>query len=533
MSKRTVSGITLTLLLIGMLALAFNVQPVRAATNIVPDDYLTIQEAINAANPGDTVYVKAGAYYEHVVVDKSLSLVGEDKDTTIIDGNGTGIVVKIGWTIRRIDHVILSGFTIRRSGRQWIHLPVMVSYPESGIFLREVEESVIGNNIIIDNLGGVTLHRSPSNVVKNNLIMNNEYGVTLSSAGEESVDNVILENTIANNTYGLLFDLNDNWGYSDNNHVYHNNFINNSAQALSVLATGSPNIWDAGYPSGGNYWSDYASVDLFSGRYQNETGSDGIGDSPYVIDENNTDQYPLMEPWGTGTPTANFAWTPSIGKIDEPITFDASTSTPNGGTIVKYKWDFGDDGTATGQIVTHAYTNPGTYTVTLNVTDSEGLGDTQEKQLQVVQPHGPTAEFTITPETAKVGETVEFAASSSLPGSNGTHEMPITEYRWDFGDGNQTTTSTPTVYHSFSTSGNYYVTLTVYAPGATPETDSTTKKVTITAIPVGGYSFLIKGYTTSKPLTLCLALLAVLTVSFAMIKRKTLGRTKRSRKLKG
>ena len=261
---------------------------------VVPDDYSTIQEAINAANPGDTVYVKAGAYYEHVVVNKSLSLVGEDRDSTIIDGNETGFVVRIMWT----SHVTISGFTLRRSGRELIHLPIWVSYPESGIFLEEAQECVISNNVIINNLGGATLHRSPNNIIKNNIIMNNEYCISLSTAFTETVNNIIQENTIANNTYGLVFDLNDNWGHSHDNYIYHNNFINNSIQAIS-FATSSPNIWDAGYPSGGNYWSDYASVDLFSGRYQNETGSDGIGDSPYVIDENNTDQYPLMHPYGS------------------------------------------------------------------------------------------------------------------------------------------------------------------------------------------------------------------------------------------
>jgi hypothetical protein len=57
------------------------------------------------------------------------------------------------------------------------------------------------------------------------------------------------------------------------------------------------NVWDDGYPSGGNYWSDYTGVDLYSGPYQNETSSDGIGDTPYDIDENNVDHYPLMKPW--------------------------------------------------------------------------------------------------------------------------------------------------------------------------------------------------------------------------------------------
>jgi hypothetical protein len=59
------------------------------------------------------------------------------------------------------------------------------------------------------------------------------------------------------------------------------------------------NIWDDGYPSGGNYWKDYTGVDLYNGPYQNETGSDGIGDTPYTIDANNTDRYPLMAPFNT------------------------------------------------------------------------------------------------------------------------------------------------------------------------------------------------------------------------------------------
>jgi len=141
-------------------------------------------------------------------------------------------------------------------------------------------------------------------------------------------------------------------------------------------------------------------------------------------------------------------------------------------------------------------------------------------------PYGPKAEFTAIPETVHVGESVKFDASSSLLGWNGTHEMPITEYRWNFDDGNKTTTSTPTVHHSFSSPGAYYVTLTVYAPSATPETDSTTRKVTIKPTPVGGYSLPIKGYTTQKPLTLYLALVAILTLVFSVIKRKASNKTK-------
>jgi len=191
-------------------------------------------------------------------------------------------------------------------------------------------------------------------------------------------------------------------------------------------------------------------------------------------------------------PVANFTWTPSIPKVGEPVTFDASLSTPGGGTIVKYEWDFGDGETATGKMVSHSYANPGIYTVTLNVTDSQGLWDVEEKQIQVVQPYGPKANFTWTPETPKAGEKVLFNASSSLPGWNGTHIMPITEYRWNFGDGNITTTTTPIIYHTYEKPGFYYVTLTVYAPGATPETDSITHKIIVPVITVGGKCYPIE-----------------------------------------
>ena len=144
-----------------------------------------------------------------------------------------------------------------------------------------------------------------------------------------------------------------------------------------------------------------------------------------------------------------------------------------------------------------------------------------------IQPHGPEAEFTAIPDTASTGESIKFDASASLPGFNGTQTMLITEYRWDFGDGNEVTTSTLIVYHSFSSSGIYYVTLTVYASGATPETDSTTHKVTVITTPVGGYSIPIKTYTTEKPLTPYLALIAILATVFTMIKRKKNTRTKR------
>lgn len=143
-----------------------------------------------------------------------------------------------------------------------------------------------------------------------------------------------------------------------------------------------------------------------------------------------------------------------------------------------------------------------------------------------VLPYGPTADFTVMPETANVGESVKFDASSSQPGWNGTDEMPIAEYRWNFADGNQTTTSTPIVYHKFGSSGIYYVTLTVFSPGATPETDSASHKVTIISVPVGGYSILRETRSTAKSLTPYMALISIIAIAFTVVKRKTIRETR-------
>ena len=137
-------------------------------------------------------------------------------------------------------------------------------------------------------------------------------------------------------------------------------------------------------------------------------------------------------------------------------------------------------------------------------------------------PYGPTAEFTASPETVIVNEPVRLDASGSQPGYNGTHTMPISEYRWDFGDGNKTTTTVPIVYHSFHSPGIYYVILTVYAPGASPETNSISRRVLVMSIPVGGYSVSMETHGSGNPLIPYLALMALLTLGFTAIERKTI-----------
>jgi len=97
------------------------------------------------------------------------------------------------------------------------------------------------------------------------------------------------------------------------------------------VTVGYENIWDDGYPSGGNYWSNYTGLDLFSGPYQNETGGDGIGDTPYVIDADNVDHYPLMAPY-TPPPTYTLTIIATAGGTTSP---NPGTYTYTAGSMVQ------------------------------------------------------------------------------------------------------------------------------------------------------------------------------------------------------
>jgi len=530
------------LLLMATLPLAFNVSHVKAEpkTWIVDDDgpadFKTIQGAINAASDGDTIFVSSGTYCENIVVNKSVSLIGENRDTTIIDGMQEDDVLSI-----TKNNVHITNFTIMRSDPDNRH----------GILLRGVSECRISQNKFIDNCNGIGLFESTSNVILRNHVknsINNGIGVW------QSTSNIILENTITNNAEGIFLSgpsnynsifrnyIEGNWvsgiglrwcasnnnisgNYLVNNHygiwfrehdcsnnfAFHNNIINNTIQAYVEYTM---NTWDNGYPSGGNYWSDYNGTDLYGGQHQNETGSDGIGDTPYVIDENNTDRYPLINPWGANAPIASFSWTPIIPEVGELVTFNASASMSIGSEIVSYEWNFGDGIYATGKIATHAYDFPGNFTVTLNVTDSEGLWDIEQKQIEV-RAFPPSLTVFIDPVSALIllGETVTF--TSAVSGG-----YPPYSYQWYLngnpvsGATSDTWTFTPT------TSGIYYVYLKVTdAEDNTAQSD--TARVEVATVPVGGYSYLINKYTLSTPIATHIALIAIITVIFITTKRKT------------
>jgi parallel beta-helix repeat protein len=403
----------------------------------------TIQEAIDAANAGDTILADSGTYYENVVVNKSLSLIGENEYTTIIDGNQTGNVVVVtanavnitGFTIRNSsgatdtacvalgnctnilvedisaignngvgiglwatsnstirnvtasggigialqlsngnvleNNSVTGGFqaaillqnsgnnTLRDnrmgrfgfaviSGGPWVWLPGLINdvdasntvcgkpiyywidqhnktVPSDGglVLLVNCSGMTVRDLNISSNLVGVALYQTTDSVIEDVSVTECANGIALVGSNNTLINDCFVTDGVYWST-GMFLHTSSNNTLTGNtisnmvnqqqpgqppmgagiaifmgrgNRIYHNNFVNDTVS--SSVSYSIENVFDNGYVQNGfgNYWSDYSGDDLFWGAYQNMTGEDRIGDTPYVLDANNKDNYPLMLPW--------------------------------------------------------------------------------------------------------------------------------------------------------------------------------------------------------------------------------------------
>ena len=353
-----------------------------AATIVVPDDYATVQEAVDAANPGDTVYIRAGLYHERVTVDKTLTIEGEHRDTTILCGQGSGDVLHLtasGVTVTMLTvrdgnrgiycmgadgsriiactvrHHVEDAIKLEDSPNSLIRVCDVVdaygtaTYFGNGIHMWNSDNSVIEDVRLYDNDGvrTVTAYWSDGTVFRRVTLFNNA-GMFMLAFGSYTVeglsihdnqvgvylnacDHCILRDSVIQSCPGsaihIIFNSHDNT-FENNiiegngvgiqllspnvvqNCFYHNQFIGNSTQvADSAPHPGAEaQYWDDGYPSGGNYWSDYSGSDYYHGPGQDLPGSDGIGDTPYQVVATNPggfDDYPLM---GDPCPVTATSW---------------------------------------------------------------------------------------------------------------------------------------------------------------------------------------------------------------------------------
>jgi len=376
-----------------------------------PGNYTKIQDALENASDEDTVFVYNGTYYENLIIDKEILLVGYNKNNTIIDGStGNESVILL-----KADNVHIEGFTITNSSpyqRGIFFRPNctgasiidnIITHNRGALYVPSSRNTNISRNILIDNYLNPTIEFTNSsdntiygNIViqtsenktdaisvfshsNNNTIIGNtvstslsgisvgfsskynricensikqcRYGVYLSGASSNEVSsnvisdneqeiflvwysgfNTIHANTISKNTIGLLVEITSN---SSDNLLYHNNFLNNTNHVF--IAPYSTNKWDNGYPSCGNYWDDYVGEDNFSGPYQNLTGRDGVGDTPYdTYGRENKDRYPLMEPYGLTTLSLDFKG--GVFKYSGILQNIGNT------TAFNVHWDIGIDG---------------------------------------------------------------------------------------------------------------------------------------------------------------------------------------------
>ena len=292
----------------------------------------------------------------------------------------------------------------------------------TGIYLAHSSGNALWNNTVKYKELGIRLFYVEKTTIFNNIVENcSEKGIYLAN----SPNNIISNNDVSHNQLGIDFSV------SNSNLIYHNNVTNNVVQAYD---NGS-NQWDFGYPSGGNYWSDYTGVDENQGENQDIPGSDGIGDTPYLVPpDTNQDRYPLMSPivenrevaiqvspgYKGGLPGATLDYTVTLTNTGNVIDIYSLTATDNA------SWDLSSS--RTWLVVSPGENKIAMLSVTIpsgaegGTEDSITVTATSMENTEVSDSASCTAQATLW----RVEVSISPESKSGPPGETLTYEVTVT-----------------------------------------------------------------------------------------------------------
>lgn len=304
----------------------------------------------------------------------------------------------------------------------------------------EIRNSTITHN----DDGGIRSNSTEGVVLIENSTISNNTGSGL-ALGTGLVHFIIRNNVISSNSengidldFNSEFDITCNGVFSNGNtgiriakrsfeepdaRIHHNNIISNTIQATDER---SFLPWDDG--SEGNHWSDYSGTD---------NNGDGIGDLPYMIDVDSTDDYPFMNPIsycplpdGYTPPVAVANPKNQTVHVNESAQFHGNESYDPDGLIVNYTWDFGDGASGYGETVSHVYSNTGDYSVELTVVDDDNLSSSDSCLVTVVEevPGDPPAPPTLESAVLSGGNIENVSIRWQLSADDGSGDMDVTNY---------------------------------------------------------------------------------------------------------